>query len=280
MATVEAKESDIRDDVTLEARGHEKTLEKSSTLSNGKHCLKATFVVLGIISVIAALALIVLAVLTSMATKAYDAEQTSRMVSMVLLAVSAAATVCVVIYGEVAVFKKQRNPVHIAAVVLAILIIVQALIAGISVNVEPSDEAKLQKSLAESFKLAKDGNPRHSKMWSMTQSDLDCCGVYGPEDYRSSKLPYYFPPDVPIACCPSYDPSRSDLVQERDRELCKVKKTYYNGGCKDLVLLVFKETSSMVLTVDIILMVVEIILMIVGAILCSKQWIHKVEPSK
>lgn len=50
-----------------------------------------------------------------MATKAYDAEQTSRMVSMVLLAVSAAGTVCVVIYGEVAVFKKQRNPVHIVS---------------------------------------------------------------------------------------------------------------------------------------------------------------------
>ena len=56
--------------------------------------------------------------------------------------------------------------------VILLLAIVQALIAGISVNVEPADEAKLLKSLAESFKQAREENPRHLKIWAMTQSDV------------------------------------------------------------------------------------------------------------
>ncbi|KAJ8722932.1 hypothetical protein PYW07_004112 [Mythimna separata] len=243
-------------------------------------CIKVFFVVLGVIGVIAAVSLIILAVLTSIATKAYDTEQSHRMVAMVLLAVSAAVTICVIIYGEVAVFKKHSRPVYVAAIVLLLLAIVQALIAGISLNVEPADEAKLLKSLSESFRLAREENPRHVKMWAMTQSDLNCCGIYSPEDYRSSKLPYYFPPNVPISCCSTYDSSRSDLVQERDRELCKVKKTYYTPGCKDLVLMVFKETSSMVFTVAVLLIVVEVLLLIIGAVLSFRKKQNKGEISK
>ncbi|CAH1646286.1 unnamed protein product [Spodoptera littoralis] len=263
MATVdqEGSGSDLKHDA-IESGMDEKQDEKTHNHEN-KHeghsqqnCLKTVFVILGIIGGIAAVALIVLAILTSIATKAYDAEQSSRMVAMVFMAVLAAFTICTIIYGEVAVFKKHSRPVHVAAVVLLLLAIVQALIAGISVNVEPADEAKLLKSLTDSFKQSREENPRHVKMWAMTQSDLNCCGVYSPEDYRSSKLPYYFPPNVPISCCPTYDSSRSDLVQERDRELCKVKQTYYTDGCKDLVLMVFKETSSMVFSVSILLIFV------------------------
>lgn len=283
-----AKESHLTRDIVIETSIEEKPEVKSRIAEDQEkkkkpecmRCLKALFVVLGVIGVIAAVSLIILAVLTSIATKAYDSEQSSRMVAMVLLAVSAAVTICVIIYGEVAVFKKQSRPVHVAAVVLLLLAIVQALIAGISVNVEPADEAKLLKSLAESFRQAREENPRHLKIWAMTQSDLNCCGVYSPEDYRSSKLPYYFPPNVPISCCSTYDFSRSDLVQERDRELCKVKKTYYTGGCKDLVLMVFKETSSMVFTVAVLLIVVEVLLMIIGAVLSRRKKQSESETSK
>ncbi|XP_050559291.1 23 kDa integral membrane protein-like [Spodoptera frugiperda] len=278
MATSEREGSgaDLKQDA-IESNMDEKQDEKThddGTKPEGhmqQTCLKTVFVILGIIGGIAAVALIVLAILTSIATKAYDAEQSSRMVAMVFMAVLAAFTICTIIYGEVAVFKKQARSINVAAVVLLLLAIVQALIAGISVNVEPADEAKLLKSLTDSFKQSREENPRHVKMWAMTQSDLNCCGVYGPEDYRSSRLPYYFPPNVPISCCPTYDSSRSDLVQERDRELCKVKKSYYTEGCKDLVLMVFKETSSMVFSVSVLLIVVEVLLIIIGAVLCRRN---------
>ncbi|KAJ8725417.1 hypothetical protein PYW08_003600 [Mythimna loreyi] len=282
-----AKDSELRNEIVIDASVEEKSEIKTRIAEDQDkkkgpkcmRCIKAFFVILGVIGVIAAVSLIILAVLTSLATKAYDSEQSHRMVAMVLLAVSAAVTICVIIYGEVAVFKRHSRPIHVAAVVLLLLAIVQALIAGISVNVEPADEAKLLRSLSESFKQAREENPRHVKIWAMTQSDLNCCGIYSPEDYRSSKLPYYFPPNVPISCCSTYDSSRSDLVQERDRELCKVKKTYYTGGCKDLVLLVFKETSSMVFTVAVLLIVIEVLLLIIGAVLSRRKKGHDGESS-
>uniref|UniRef100_A0A2A4JE11 Tetraspanin n=1 Tax=Heliothis virescens TaxID=7102 RepID=A0A2A4JE11_HELVI len=265
-------EPEFHSNIVITAHAEVKTTDEEQKKNDQcLRCLKVFFVVLGMLAVIAAIALMIVAVLSAIATKAYDADQTSRMVAMVLLAVLAAGTICVVIYGEVAVLKMRSRPIHVAAVVLLLLAIVQALIAGISVNVEPSDEAKLMRSLTESFRQAKEDNIRHTKIWAMTQSDLNCCGVYSPEDYRVSTLPYYFPPNVPISCCPSYDSSRSDLVQERDRELCKVKKTYYMSGCKEPVLTVFKETSSMVFSMAVIVIVLEALLLIVGAVIYRKQ---------
>ncbi|PZC81564.1 tetraspanin-18 isoform X1 [Helicoverpa armigera] len=265
-------EAGFRNDIVVEAHSDVKTdKEEHNNKDKCLKCAKAFFVILGMLAVIAAVALIIVSVISSIATKAYDSDQSSRMVSMVLLAVSAAVTICAIIYGEVSVFRNRPRPILVAAVVLLLLAIVQALIAGISVTVEPSDEAKLMRSLTESFRQAKEDNMRHAKIWAMTQSDLNCCGVYGPEDYRVSTLPYYFPPNVPISCCTSYDSSRSDLVQERDRELCKVKKTYFMTGCKELVLTVFKETSSMVFSMAVILIVLEALLLILGAVIYQKQ---------
>ncbi|KAH9631592.1 hypothetical protein HF086_004359 [Spodoptera exigua] len=136
------------------------------------YCLRALFVILGIVGGVASVSLITLAILTSIATKAYDAEQSSRIANMVFISVLAAITICTIIYGEVAVFKRHSKSVNVAAVVLLLLAVVQALIAGIAVNVEPDDEAKLLKSLIESFKLAREENSRHVKMWAMTQSDV------------------------------------------------------------------------------------------------------------
>lgn len=82
--------------------------------------------------------------------------------------------------------------------------------------------------------------------------------MYGPEDYRPSNVPSYFPPDVPISCCPAYDPDRSDLVQERDREICKARKNFNDVGCKFLVLDMYADSSSLALSIIIALIILEV----------------------
>lgn len=80
----------------------------------------------------------------------------------------------------------------------------------------------------------------------------------GPEDYRTSNLPDFFSPNVPISCCPSYDPDRSELVQERKRETCKAKKEYYDIGCKDLVLEAFRTSAHLLIGLTVALIVFEV----------------------
>ncbi|CAB3234666.1 unnamed protein product [Arctia plantaginis] len=251
-----------KEDLKLDENDHKTRIVK---------CLKILFIMLGVAAVILAIALIIVTILTCIATKAYDADQSGRIVAMVLLAVTAALTICVVIYMQVATLRCQSTRMTMACGGLVILIIIQILIGGVSVNVQPSDEAKLLKALTDSFKLAKEDVPRPYKLWAMTQFDLDCCGLFGPDDYRTQKQPYYFPPDVPISCCPNYDPNRSDFVQEKERMHCKTKKIYYKDGCKDEVLLVFSETATLVLTVNVALIIAKILLVILAFALAKQM---------
>ncbi|KAI5635453.1 tetraspanin family domain-containing protein [Phthorimaea operculella] len=243
---------------------------KESSCCTCKGCFKLIFVILAIIIVIKSLALIALSVSTAIATKIYGAEQSGRLVSMIILAVTAATTLSAVIYATVAVFKQKIKALHAISIVLIVLILIQSIIAGVAVKVTAADETNLNLSLMESFQLARDGNPREKNIWATTQNDLTCCGVYSPEDYRRPGSPAYFPPDVPISCCPSYDPDRSELVQERGREICRSRSDYYHVGCKGYVLQVFKETATYVLSVTVALILLQVVQVILGWILCHK----------
>lgn len=58
------------------------------------------------------------------------------------------------------------------ALVLFTLAIIQSIISGISLRISPSDEVTISRSLIESFKLARDNNPRHLRIWTTTESDV------------------------------------------------------------------------------------------------------------
>ncbi|XP_004921688.3 uncharacterized protein LOC101740169 isoform X1 [Bombyx mori] len=234
-------------------------------------CRKITFVTISTFTMLTALTLIVITVVTSLATKIYDVEQSSRLVGMVVLAVTAAITISMLIYSNVGVFKKRSKPLHTMRIVLIILAMIQALIAGLAVKMSTRDAEGLSKSLADSFLLAQEDNSRHVKLWAATQHDLACCGVYSPEDYKNPKIPKYFPPDVPISCCPTYDPQRSPLLQEKERELCKAQRVYHPAGCTDLVIKAFRDTAYLVLAVTINLIMLEILCAICGSVIVVKN---------
>ncbi|XP_073944399.1 uncharacterized protein [Choristoneura fumiferana] len=236
--------------------------DKFSCLKTNPKCcskfFKIIFVVLAIITTLKAIGVIAISIMTAIATKVYDQEQSGRLVALIVVAVTAAVTVAITIYAVVAVFTKKNRPIHAAAIVLIVLALIQAIIAGTAIRVTNEDQIHLGRALTDSFRLAKEHNPRNVKMWAATQHNLNCCGMYGPEDYRPSNVPSYFPPDVPISCCPAYDPNRSDLVQERDREICKARKNFNDIGCKYLVLDMYVDSSSLALSVIIGLIILEV----------------------
>ncbi|CAK1582241.1 unnamed protein product [Parnassius mnemosyne] len=234
-------------------------------------CWKILYVVVGIITVLQSVAVIAVAVTSAIATKIYSNDMSGRLVAMVVQAVTAAVTLSVIIYGVIGTLRDKRRPVRSATAVLIVVIIIQVIILAVSVKVTTEDEVGLGRSLSESFKLARDDSPRHVKIWARTQHDLKCCGVYTAEDYRSSNLPAYFAPNIPISCCPAYDPERSELVQERERETCKARKLFYDIGCRNLIIDVFKETSKTVMGVSLLAVVLEIITILIGIILETKK---------
>ncbi|XP_068629486.1 uncharacterized protein [Battus philenor] len=273
-AQVKEPEVVVSNALPVQSVAQEETVEKFYTSRLGINrdgcctlCFRILYTAIGLITSLESIAVIVVAVTSALATKIYSDEQSGRLVAMVMLAVTAAITISVTIYAVVGAIRKQRGPVRTASVVLIVIVVIQAIILGVSVGVTTDDEVKLGRSLSESFKLARDDNPRHVKIWARTQHDLKCCGVYSAEDYRSPNFPTYFAPNVPISCCPTYDPERSELVQEKERESCKAKKEFYDIGCRNLIIDVFKETSKSVLAVTVLVIILEVWCIIIGSIL-------------
>ncbi|XP_026501435.2 uncharacterized protein LOC113404691 isoform X2 [Vanessa tameamea] len=235
--------------------------------------VKIIFVLLSVINIIEAIALMAVAVSAAIAMKIFSSEQSGRLVALIIIAVIAAITLSITIYAMVALLRNQRKPVYSGSMVLVILAIILSIIIGVTMKIREEDEVKLSQSLSKSFQLSREDNPRYVKLWATIQNDLTCCGVYSSEDYRNPNLPIFFPPDVPISCCPNYDPSRSQLVQERERESCKVKKQYYDMGCSSPVIELFRDMTKRVMIVSILLIITMVWLSIHGAIWtrCMKQ---------
>ncbi|XP_045485242.1 uncharacterized protein LOC110998835 [Pieris rapae] len=238
--------------------------------------LKILFIILAILTIIQSIAVIAVTVTAAVASKAFNQDQSSRLVALILLAASAAVTTSLVIYALVAVLGKKKKPLHVTTATIIILAVLQAIILGVCMRVTMEDEIQLTRSLVDSFRLAKDHNQRHMLIWSTTQHDLSCCGVYSADDYRRSNIPPYIPPDVPISCCPAYDPGRSDLLQERERELCKARREFYENGCKTPVIKMHKLTCALVIINVIVLIVLELLVGISGVLHLKIK--HNVKP--
>ncbi|XP_023940432.1 uncharacterized protein LOC112047523 [Bicyclus anynana] len=265
------------------AKPYSATPEAQTQEKKEKHCsfiIKVVYLVLAVINIVKSVALIAVAVTTAIAIKIFSDEQSGRRVAMIIIAITAAITLSIAIYAIVAVATKKTQRIMIASVVLLVLAIIQAVLMGIATELTDEDEVKLNRALSDSFRLAREDSPRHVKLWNNIQHDLSCCGVYGADDYRNSMVPDIFSPDVPISCCPGYQPDRSALVQEREREACKAKKEYYEVGCRDPIIELYRDTARTVLGVTIILIFFMVTLSVVGMVMVKLCKPKQEEPSE
>ncbi|OWR47668.1 hypothetical protein KGM_212450 [Danaus plexippus plexippus] len=232
--------------------------------------LKIIYVALCIINILLSIAVIAVTISTAITMRIFAVDQSGRLVAMILLSVLAAVTLSITIYAMVGILRRHLRILHVASVVLVILAVIQALILAVSVRVTERDELNLSIALSESFKLAIADNPRHVRLWSIMQNDLQCCAVYGPQDYRNPKLPPYFAPDVPISCCPNYMADRSELVQERERQACKAKRLYSEYGCRNPVINMYTGYSKTVVAVTSFHIGIMVIIAILGCLVSKR----------
>ncbi|XP_039747453.1 uncharacterized protein LOC120624785 isoform X2 [Pararge aegeria] len=257
----------------LHATSHTHTQTQTTEKKEKRSCsviLKIIYLVLAFINIVKSIALIAVSVTTAIAIKIFTDEQSGRRVAMIIIAITAAITLSISIYAIVAVLTKKTQRLMIASIVLLVLAIIQAVLMGIATELTDEDEVKLSRALSDSFRLAREDSPRHVKLWNNIQHDLSCCGVYSADDYRNPNVPDFFAPDVPISCCAGYHPDRSSLVQERERESCKAKKEYFDVGCRDPIIELYRDTARTVLGVTVGLIIFMVSLSLVGMIISRK----------
>ncbi|XP_041977664.1 uncharacterized protein LOC121731998 [Aricia agestis] len=241
--------------------------------------LRIVYVVLAALLILKSIAMIAVTIAMAIALRLFSSEQSGRLVALIILAVVSAVVLSVCIYALVAVLKKHYKPVHAASITLIILAIIQAVVVGVSVPVTIGDEVHLAQSLTTSFRQARVDN-RQAKAWANIQSTLHCCGVHSAEDYRLLGAPRLYAPHIPISCCPQYDPSRSEIVQEREKESCRARKEYYQFGCTAGVLATYRNSTHLVLIVTIVFIALIVIQSIIGAVLATKSQRHKLHEAE
>ncbi|VVC96207.1 unnamed protein product [Leptidea sinapis] len=77
-----------------------------------RNVLKTLFIVIGLLTIIQSVVVIAVTIASAIATKIFNKEQSGRLVAMIVLAVTAAVSISVIIYGVIGIFRKRKKPVH------------------------------------------------------------------------------------------------------------------------------------------------------------------------
>ncbi|KAL0841777.1 hypothetical protein ABMA28_014036 [Loxostege sticticalis] len=67
----------------------------------------------------------------------------------------------------------------------------------------------------------------HQTFWDPIQSENQCCGVDGPQDYK------YLHREIPPSCCARAHPLRDGGARRQIHAACVTDKTYYTIGCEE-----------------------------------------------
>ncbi|XP_053625730.1 uncharacterized protein LOC128683797 [Plodia interpunctella] len=191
-------------------------------------------------------------------TLLYTSALTGQLVAYIVLALSSAFALSIAVYALFGLFQKKKRPLHIAGLVLVTIAVVQAVTSGLSANLTSKEKEALAMSLNTTFRLAVH-NAKDLEYWATISSDLKCCGVSGPSDYRTT-IPSSFPPDVPIFCCPNFNISEPEVVQKAEREICKTLGLYHTVGCDVKVRNFAEILAAMSTIVTIVFVVLEVVL--------------------
>ncbi|XP_034840418.1 23 kDa integral membrane protein-like [Maniola hyperantus] len=74
-----------------------------------------------------------------------------------------------------------------------------------------------------------DEGPNHTVYWDDLQSENQCCGVDGPQDYAILQR------EIPASCCARAHPLREGDARRHFHSTCLNNKSYYMRGCEDIL---------------------------------------------
>ncbi|KAL0272463.1 UNVERIFIED_CONTAM: hypothetical protein PYX00_005420 [Menopon gallinae] len=164
-------------------------------------------------------------------------------------------------FGCCGAIRESYNMLMAFAFLLLIIFIIE-LAVGIAAAVNKETAKEKMKEAMRSSKNSFDGmNEEHRKIWAQLQSKLECCGVDGPDDWKTGpgNLGSYYPE----SCCQGATESSRD-------GLCGPSKEYvYSDGCFDKLSMRLREGSIIVMGVGIGIAMIELAGIVLACLLAS-----------
>ncbi|CAG9585784.1 unnamed protein product [Danaus chrysippus] len=103
-----------------------------------------------------------------------------------------------------------------------------------------------------------DEGPNQQAFWDKLQSENQCCGVDGPQDYAILQR------DIPASCCARAHPLREGGARRHLHSTCITEKTYYVRGCEEVLRQKKAFKGNIFITTGIIFTLLEIVCIILS----------------
>ncbi|XP_050665373.1 CD63 antigen-like [Leptidea sinapis] len=127
---------------------------------------------------------------------------------------------------------KENHCMIVTYSVFLLLIFVAELAVGIAGYVKHQDlETTISRSLNESIvQYPNDINIR--KSFDIIQTDMECCGVYSPDDWANNGMP------IPAACC-----SAQEILDSKPVACTPDSLNFHKNGCLSQILVHLKDIA-------------------------------------
>ncbi|KAI5635457.1 tetraspanin family domain-containing protein [Phthorimaea operculella] len=209
-----------------------------------KECAKALLILMNVFCMFISLITFAFAVVDCRVLKQYGEEQAWGTFAGDLSTI----TVCIFLFSTsmvccVGVVKERPKLLYLYVGLIMVLVLLE-LMDGIFVAVQRCGVyIRVQDRLREDFFKNVTGEELtlHEKFWDDLQTNYECCGLNGPDDYISTQRP------VSMSCCPIAFQTREPHAQKQLFNSCVMRQAYYQHGCEHEVLYVLETDTDWLL---------------------------------
>ncbi|XP_045445675.1 23 kDa integral membrane protein-like [Melitaea cinxia] len=222
-------------------------------------CMKFFLALFNIIFILFGLALMAISVINMRERKTKPEHSAlSRGVLSFLLTLGLGLMVTAVL-GCVGALRENIKILYVHACFLIFLVSVEVIIgvgsAVLSAFVGGSSELRVQ---FYKNSTVEDESSNHQPFWDNLQSENQCCGVDGPQDYAILDR------DIPASCCSRAHPLREGGARRHLHSSCINDKSYYTRGCEEVLREKKSLKGNIFITTGVIFILLEIVCIILA----------------
>uniref|UniRef100_A0A2A4JFK4 Tetraspanin n=1 Tax=Heliothis virescens TaxID=7102 RepID=A0A2A4JFK4_HELVI len=223
-------------------------------------CMKFFITLFNIICILFGLILMAICVINIRDKKSQQEQQSavSRGVLSFILTTGVALVVTAVL-GCVGALREHVRLLYVHAGFFIFLVAVELVVgvggAVLSAWVGGSSELRVQ---FYRNTTVEDETARYHTFWDDLQSNYQCCGVDGPQDYAIIHR------DIPASCCARAHPLREGGARRHLHANCITDRTYYMRGCEEALRQKKAFKGNIFISTGIIFTLVEILCIVLA----------------